>query len=47
MTYEVIIYEQAQIDMARLAKAEPKAFIKAQRLQDKLFNNIRRKRNIL
>ena len=26
MTYEVIIYEQAQADLAKLAKFEPKAF---------------------
>ena len=29
MTYEVIIYEQAQMDLAMLAKSEPKAFAKA------------------
>ena len=30
MTYKVILYEQAQIDLAALAKSEPKAFAKAQ-----------------
>lgn len=36
MTYEVILYEQAQIDLAQLAKSEPKAFAKAQRLIEEL-----------
>ena len=36
MTYEVIIYEQAQKDLANLAKSEPKAFIKAQRYIEEL-----------
>lgn len=36
MTYEVIIYEQAQMDLAALAKNEPKAFTKAQRFIEEL-----------
>ena len=36
MTYEVIIYEQAQLDLAILAKSEPKAFKKAQRFIEEL-----------
>lgn len=36
MTYEVIIYEQAQIDLAALAKSEPKAFQKALRFIEEL-----------
>ena len=36
MTYEVIIYEQAQMDLAALAKSEPKAFAKAQRFIEEL-----------
>lgn len=36
MTYEVILYEQAQIDLAKLAKSEPKAFEKAQRFIEEL-----------
>ena len=36
MTYEVIVYEQAQIDLAALAKSEPKAFVKAQRFIEEL-----------
>jgi len=36
MTYEVIIYEQAQMDLANLAKSEPKAFAKAQRFIEEL-----------
>lgn len=36
MTYEVILYEQAQEDLVRLAKSEPKAFAKAQRLIEEL-----------
>ena len=36
MTYEVIIYEQAQMDLAMLAKSEPKAFAKAQRFIEEL-----------
>lgn len=36
MIYEVIIYEQAQKDLASLAKSEPKAFIKAQRYIEEL-----------
>jgi toxin YoeB len=36
MTYEVIIYEQAQADLAKLAKFEPKAFAKAQRFIEEL-----------
>lgn len=36
MTYEVILYEQAQIDLAALAKNEPKAFAKAQRFIEEL-----------
>ena len=36
MTYEVIIYEQAQIDLAMLARSEPKAFTKAQRFIEEL-----------
>lgn len=36
MTYEVIIYEQAQIDLAVLAKSEPKAYAKAQRFIEEL-----------
>lgn len=36
MTYEVILYEQAQIDLAKLARSEPKAFEKAQRFIEEL-----------
>ena len=36
MTYEVKFYEQAQKDLFKLAKSEPKAFAKAQRLIDEL-----------
>lgn len=36
MTYEIVIYEQAQIDLAYLAKSEPKAFAKAQRFIEEL-----------
>ena len=36
MTYEVIVYEQAQLDLAALAKSEPKAFAKAQRFIEEL-----------
>ena len=36
MTYEIIIYEQAQMDLAALAKSEPKAFAKAQRFIEEL-----------
>ena len=36
MTYKVILYEQAQIDLAALAKSEPKAFAKAQRFIEEL-----------
>lgn len=36
MTYEVILYEQAQIDLAKLAKSEPKAFDKAQKFIEEL-----------
>ena len=36
MIYEVILYEQAQMDLARLAKSEPKAFEKAQRFIEEL-----------
>lgn len=36
MTYEVIVYEQAQMDLAALAKSEPKAFTKAQKFIEEL-----------
>ena len=36
MTYKVILYEQAQIDLAALAKSEPKAFAKVQRFIEEL-----------
>ena len=36
MKYEVVIFEQAQIDLAALAKSEPKAFSKAQRFIEEL-----------
>lgn len=36
MIYEVIIYEQAQEDLATLAQSEPKAFAKAQRFIEEL-----------
>ena len=36
MIYEIVIYEQAQEDIAMLAKSEPKAFAKAQRLIEEL-----------
>ena len=36
MIYEVIIYDQAQVDLLKLAKSEPKAFKKAMRLIEEL-----------
>lgn len=36
MVYEVIIYEQAQMDLLNLAKSEPKAFAKAQQFIEEL-----------
>jgi toxin YoeB len=36
MIYEVLLYEQAQEDMAKLAMSEPKVFMKAQKLIEEL-----------
>jgi hypothetical protein len=36
MTYNVVLYEQAQEDLARLALSEPKAFAKVQRFIEEL-----------
>ena len=36
MAYKVILYEQAQDDLAKLASSEPKAFAKAQRFIEEL-----------
>jgi len=36
MKFEVVLYEQAQIDLAKLAKSEPKAFEKAQKFIEEL-----------
>jgi toxin YoeB len=36
MTYNVVLYEQAQEDLAKLALSEPKAFAKAQRFIEEL-----------
>jgi toxin YoeB len=36
MAYNVILYEQAQEDLAKLALSEPKAFKKAQRFIEEL-----------
>lgn len=36
MIYEVKIYDQAQVDLLKLAKSEPKAFKKAVRFIEEL-----------
>ena len=36
MTYRIEIKEQAELDLLRLAKSEPKAFAKAQRFLEEL-----------
>ena len=36
MIYKIVIKEQAEYDLLRLAKEEPKAFLKAQSLIDEL-----------